>query len=150
MSEQDPQRILDDTAMNWRQYVVVAIMVALNALDGFDVLSSAFAAPGISKEWGVSREALGIVLSAELVGMGFGSIILGGIADKTGSLEVGKMADVVLWNGNPFSVYSRPERVWIDGAPVYERGKQHWSDFELGQAPRPPAPGPSLLPGGAP
>src|SRR3954463_10037247 len=39
-----------------------------------------------------------------------------GIADKTGSLRVGKMADVVLWNGHPFSVYSRPERVWIDGA----------------------------------
>ncbi len=84
MSEQDPQRILDNNRMNWRQYVVVAIMVALNALDGFDVLSSAFAAPGISKEWGVSREALGVVLSAELVGMGFGSIVLGGIADKLG------------------------------------------------------------------
>ena len=84
MSQQDPQRIIDDNPMNWRQYVVVALMVALNALDGFDVLSSAFAAPGISKEWGVSREALGVVLSAELVGMGFGSVLLGGIADKLG------------------------------------------------------------------
>ncbi len=81
---QDPQRIIDDNPMNWRQYCVVALMVALNALDGFDVLSSAFAAPGISKEWGVAREALGIVLSAELVGMGFGSILLGGMADKLG------------------------------------------------------------------
>jgi MFS family permease len=84
VAAQDPQRIIDDTPMNWRQYVVVALMVALNALDGFDVLSSAFAAPGISKEWGVSREALGIVLSAELVGMGFGSVLLGGFADKLG------------------------------------------------------------------
>ena len=84
MSQQDPQRILDDNPMNWRQFLVVGLMVALNALDGFDVLSSAFAAPGISKEWGVSREALGIVLSAELVGMGFGSVLLGGIADKLG------------------------------------------------------------------
>lgn len=81
---QDPQRIIDDNPMNWRQYVVVALMVALNALDGFDVLSSAFAAPGISAEWGVPREALGIVLSAELVGMGFGSVLLGGLADKRG------------------------------------------------------------------
>jgi MFS family permease len=80
----DPQRIIDDLPMNWRQYVVVALMVALNALDGFDVLSSAFAAPGIAKEWGVPREALGVVLSAELVGMGFGSLLLGGLADKTG------------------------------------------------------------------
>lgn len=80
----DPQRIIDDSPMNWRQYVVVALMVALNALDGFDVLSSAFASPGISKEWGVPREALGIMLSAELVGMGFGSVLLGGMADKSG------------------------------------------------------------------
>lgn len=80
----DPQRIVDEQPMNWRQYVVVALMVVLNALDGFDVLSSAFASPGIAKEWGVPREALGIMLSAELVGMGFGSVLLGGLADKRG------------------------------------------------------------------
>ena len=34
--------------------------------------------------------------------------------------EPGKMADVVLWNGNPFSDYTRPERVWIDGALMYD------------------------------
>ena len=59
-----------------------------------------------------------------------------GIADKTGSLKVGKMADVVLWNGNPFSNYSRPERVWIDGALMYDANdprKRPVSDFELGQ-----------------
>ena len=44
-----------------------------------------------------------------------------GIADKTGSLRQGKMADVVLWNGNPFSTYTRPERVWIDGALMYDQ-----------------------------
>ena len=48
------------------------------------MLSSAFAAPGISAEWGIDRAALGIVLSAELVGMGFGSVLLGGVADKFG------------------------------------------------------------------
>ncbi len=59
-----------------------------------------------------------------------------GIADRTGSLKAGKMADVVLWNGNPFSVYTRPERVWIDGALMYDAGdpkRRPVSDFELGQ-----------------
>ncbi len=59
-----------------------------------------------------------------------------GIADKTGSLKVGKMADVVLWNGNPFSVYTRPERIWIDGAMMYDANdpkRRPVSDFELGQ-----------------
>ncbi|WP_425505101.1 amidohydrolase family protein [Sphingorhabdus profundilacus] len=59
-----------------------------------------------------------------------------GIADKTGSLKPGKMADVVLWNGNPLSVYSRPDKVWIDGAMMYDAANPRLrpvSDFELGQ-----------------
>jgi len=59
-----------------------------------------------------------------------------GIADRTGSLKPGKMADLVLWNGNPFSVYSRPEKVWIDGALLYDANdptRRPVSDFELGQ-----------------
>ncbi|MGF7169200.1 MFS family permease [Sphingobium xanthum] len=84
MAATDPRQIINDSAMTVRQWVVVVLMVLLNALDGFDVLSSAFAAPGISKEWGIPRSELGIVLSAELVGMGFGSLILGGVADRLG------------------------------------------------------------------
>lgn len=59
-----------------------------------------------------------------------------GIADKTGSLKPGKMADVVLWNGNPLSVYTRPEKVWVDGALLYDANdpkRRPVSDFELGQ-----------------
>jgi imidazolonepropionase-like amidohydrolase len=59
-----------------------------------------------------------------------------GIADRTGSLRAGKMADVVLWNGNPFSVYTRPDRVWIDGALMYDANdprRRPVTDFELGQ-----------------
>jgi imidazolonepropionase-like amidohydrolase len=59
-----------------------------------------------------------------------------GILDRTGTLTPGKMADVVLWNGDPFSSYSRPERVWIDGAEMYDANDPHRrpvSDFELGQ-----------------
>ena len=58
-----------------------------------------------------------------------------GIEDKVGTLEPGKNADVVLWTGDPFSVYTKAERVWIDGALLYDRtapGKQPRSDFELG------------------
>jgi imidazolonepropionase-like amidohydrolase len=59
-----------------------------------------------------------------------------GIADQTGSLRAGKRADVVLWNGNPFSVYTRPQQVWIDGALLYDMNdprRRPVSDFELGQ-----------------
>lgn len=80
----NPVAVMNDTPMGMRQLVVVIMMVLLNALDGFDVLSSAFAAPGIAADWGVERAELGIMLSAELVGMGFGSVILGSMADKYG------------------------------------------------------------------
>jgi len=70
--------------MTTAQVTVVVITVLLNAMDGFDVLSIAFASPGIAKEWGVSQLALGIVLSMELIGMAFGSVLLGGLADKIG------------------------------------------------------------------
>ncbi|MBC2778370.1 amidohydrolase [Parasphingopyxis marina] len=59
-----------------------------------------------------------------------------GIAEQTGSLVSGKRADIVLWNGNPFSVYSRPQMVWIDGALMYDMNdpqRRPISDFELGQ-----------------
>jgi imidazolonepropionase-like amidohydrolase len=59
-----------------------------------------------------------------------------GIDAKVGSLEAGKMADIVLWNASPFSVYARPEKVWIDGALMYDWAdakRQPRSDFELGQ-----------------
>jgi len=80
----DPARILDEGSMSRRQWLVVANMVALNALDGFDVMSISFASPGIAAEWGIDRAALGLVLSMELVGMAFGSLALGRMADRLG------------------------------------------------------------------
>ncbi len=59
-----------------------------------------------------------------------------GIDQQTGSLEPGKMGDVVLWNANPLSTYARPEKVWIDGALLYDIDNPKLrpvSDFELGQ-----------------
>ncbi len=55
-----------------------------------------------------------------------------GVDHRVGSLTVGKDADVVVWDGNPFSVYSRAGRVFIDGLErhnLQQPGKP-WSDFE--------------------
>jgi imidazolonepropionase-like amidohydrolase len=60
-----------------------------------------------------------------------------GILDQTGTLEAGKMADVVVWDGSPFSVYTKAERVYIDGALAYELGNDAVNpvtDFTLGTA----------------
>jgi imidazolonepropionase-like amidohydrolase len=61
-----------------------------------------------------------------------------GLDDRIGTIEIGKNADLVLWSGDPFSVYSRAERVWIDGAQMFDRNDpaNRWrTDFELGFVP---------------
>lgn len=80
----DPRAVIDREPMSRTQWGVVWLMVGLNALDGFDVLSISFASPGISAAWGVDRGALGFVLSMELIGMALGSLTLGRLADRVG------------------------------------------------------------------
>ena len=58
-----------------------------------------------------------------------------GILDQTGTIEIGKDADLVIWSKNPFSVYALTEYVFIDGAEAFVRGEkqtQPVTDFDLG------------------
>lgn len=80
----DPRAAIAAEPMRLAQIAVVAVCIALNALDGFDVLAISFAAPGIAKEWSVNKTMLGIVLSMELIGMAAGSVLLGNLADRIG------------------------------------------------------------------
>ena len=66
---EDPRAILALERMTPRQAIAVGLCVLLMALDGFDVLAISFASPGIAKEWGIDRAALGIVMSMEILGM---------------------------------------------------------------------------------
>jgi imidazolonepropionase-like amidohydrolase len=56
-----------------------------------------------------------------------------GVDQQTGSLEKGKMADVVVWDAHPFSVYAHAEKVFIDGHLRHDRAQPGapWSDFEV-------------------
>jgi len=59
-----------------------------------------------------------------------------GLLERVGTLEPGKMADVVVWSGTPFSVYAFADLVYIDGALRYDRAHPAHapkSDFLLGQ-----------------
>lgn len=89
--------------MAWMQIIVVMMCILLNALDGFDVLSIAFASPGIAQEFEINRAVLGVVLSMELMGMAVGSVILGNVADKIGRRPIILFCLVVMAMGMYFA-----------------------------------------------
>ena len=64
-----------------------------------------------------------------------------GVDTQVGTLEPGKRADVVVWSDDPFSTYSRAQRVYVDGHIVYDVDHEAapWSDFEVGTRSEPAA-----------
>ncbi|HWU02870.1 MAG TPA: MFS transporter [Novosphingobium sp.] len=98
-SGSDPRRILANAPLSWRQIIAIVLCCLLNALDGFDVLSISFASPGIAKEWGITRAALGIVLSMEIFGMAAGSVLLGQAADRIGRVPTTFFSLLVMFIG---------------------------------------------------
>ena len=93
--------------MGRMQIAVVAITVALNALDGFDVLSISIAAGTIRDELGIDAGLTGLLLSMELIGMAIGSIFLGRYADKWGRRPM-MLACLVMMTAGMFTVTTDP------------------------------------------
>lgn len=78
------QHQIDQFPMSRGQWRAIAVAIFLNALDGYDAASISFAAPGMTAEWKLGPDALGWVLSMELIGMGVGSLMFGNLADRFG------------------------------------------------------------------
>lgn len=87
-SETAAQDLVDHGPMNVWRIAAVTTMVVLGALDGYDVMSISYAAPLIARDWQLRPDTLGLILSAELVGMALGSILLGLVADRMGRRPV--------------------------------------------------------------
>ena len=80
----DPRQLLLEAPMSGFQTRAVATTIALCALDGFDVFAITFAAPALLKDWGIGKAELGLALSAGLLGMALGSLLLSPLADTFG------------------------------------------------------------------
>lgn len=54
------------------------------------------------------------------------------LEDRIGSLDVGKDADLIILNGDPFSVYTFVEQTWIEGQKVYDRAEPDQRKYSTG------------------
>ena len=84
ISTKTPGEIIDQSDMRPWQWMVVGISVMCMALDGYDVMSIALAASGMSAEWGLSKAQLGFLLPLEFLGMAAGLIFMGSLTDLYG------------------------------------------------------------------
>jgi benzoate transport len=85
---QDVRRALAEGPLTRFQLAAIAVCVALNMLDGFDILAMSFSASGVKSDWHLLDAQLGQLLSAGLVGMAAGSLLLGPCADRWGRRNV--------------------------------------------------------------
>jgi benzoate transport len=84
MSLTDIRAHIESTAMRPRQWLVVALAVLVNMLDGFDLLAASLVAPILTREWQLAPERLGWLLSSGALGTAFGAFALSSIADLLG------------------------------------------------------------------
>ncbi|WP_092136892.1 MFS transporter [Cupriavidus sp. YR651] len=80
----DIRSTIDESPMSTLQTIAVIACIVLNMLDGFDVLAMAFTAARLAQEWQLNGKELGLLLSAGLIGMGAGSILIAPLGDRFG------------------------------------------------------------------
>ncbi len=80
----DVQALINAKPLSSFQWRVVLLCFLIVFLDGLDTAAMGFIAPALSQEWGIDRASLGPVMSAALIGMVFGALGSGPLADRFG------------------------------------------------------------------
>lgn len=80
----DVQRFINAQPLSAYQWRVVLLCFLIVFLDGLDTAAMGFIAPALTQEWGIDRSSLGPVMSAALIGMVFGALGSGPLADRFG------------------------------------------------------------------
>lgn len=96
-NEIDIAATIDGAAISPLQWRVFALTLAASIFDGFDTMVMSFLAPAITREWGASHAAFGLVFSATLLGAAIGAATLGLLADRIGRKKL--VTAAILWFG---------------------------------------------------
>nr|WP_237559343.1 hypothetical protein [Corynebacterium pilosum] len=68
---------IDSSRMTAYQWLIIALVTYLNALDGYDLVAIAYSSTVITEQFSIGPAALGWLLSSALLGMGVGALLLG-------------------------------------------------------------------------
>jgi MFS family permease len=105
-SQLRPNTLIDNAPMSIWQWLVVLICVFAMALDGYDVMSIALAAPELVKEWGLTKVQTGFILPLEFLGVAIGAIFIGMMSDFFGRRFVILLCLLIMSCGMLISAYS--------------------------------------------
>ena len=100
---------LNSREMSRAQWEVVLLCTAINMLDGYDVLVMSFAAAPVAADWQLDPARLGLLLSAGLIGMALGSIVLGSLADALGRKRLVNICLITVTIGMILSAYTQSQ-----------------------------------------
>ncbi|MDR2213788.1 MAG: MFS transporter [Pseudomonadales bacterium] len=84
----DLQAFINERRLSRLQWLIIVLCFLILAIDGFDTAAIGFIAPALTLEWGIERPAIAPVLTAALVGLAFGALAAGPIADRIGRKPV--------------------------------------------------------------
>jgi AAHS family 4-hydroxybenzoate transporter-like MFS transporter len=97
---------INDRKMSGYQWLLLALCFLIVATDGMDVAIMGFLAPAITKEWGITRAAFGLVMSAAPVGLAVGALMIGPLSDRYGRKSMLMIAIVLFGSFSVMSAYA--------------------------------------------
>jgi AAHS family 4-hydroxybenzoate transporter-like MFS transporter len=96
----------------WRQYLLLAVLLAALIIDGLDLQLLSLVAPLLIAEWGVDKAALGPAMSAAMMGMSIGALAGGWLGDRIGRRTV-LIAAMLLFGFTTAAVAWADGLVWL-------------------------------------
>jgi AAHS family 4-hydroxybenzoate transporter-like MFS transporter len=102
----DVRAYIDDRKMTGYQWLLLFLCFFIVATDGMDVAIMGFLAPDITKEWGISRAAFGVVMSAAPFGLAVGALLVGPLSDRYGRKNLLMVAIALFGIFSVLSAYS--------------------------------------------